>query len=210
MLGLDLQEPNTAFSASDLLSFYGATLTFLGTTFLGLVAYRQSETHNQKQIELDNANTLTPFLTIDNVSVAQRDSELVPFETSHYKVPGKIAIITVKNIGQGLATRVSYKHWFGEFSNPEDKIKSINLSINETFTMRVSGSEKNIDTIEEIDIKYQNILGFQYKQTLSYKLVNEYEQVDENDWEDRFFLYIYLMGIQQRIGLKEASTDDKT
>ena len=209
MLGLDLQEPNTAFSASDLLSFYGATLTFLGTTFLGLVAYRQNETHNQKQIDLDNANTLTPFLTIDNVSVAPKDSELVPFETSHYKVPGKKAIITVKNIGQGLATRVSYKHWFGEISNPEDNKKSINLSINETFTIPVFASEKNVDTIKKIDVKYQNILGFQYKQTLSYKLVHEYEQVDEDDWKDSFFLYIYLMGIQQRIGLKEATTDDK-
>ena len=210
MLGLELQEPNTAFSASDLLSFYGAVLTFLGTTFLGLVAYRQNETHNQKQIELDNANTLTPFLTIDSVSVSKKDLESVPFEISHYKVPGTKAIITIKNIGQGLATRVSYKHWIGELSNPEDRQKSIDLGINETFTMRVSASEKSADKIKKIDIEYQNILGFQYKQTLSYKLVHEYEQIDDNDWEDKYFLHIYLMGIQQRIGLKEVTTDDKT
>ena len=73
MLGSDLQEPNTAFSASDLLSFYGAVLTFLGTTFLGLVAYQQNEAHNQKQIELDKANTLTPFLTIDSVFVSKKN-----------------------------------------------------------------------------------------------------------------------------------------
>ena len=210
MCGLDLKEPNTAFSASDLLSFYGAILTFLGTTFLGLVAYRQNETHNQKQVELDNANTLTPFLTIDSVSVSKKESESVPFEISHYKVPGKKAIITIKNIGQGLATRVSYKHWIGELRNPEDQQKSIDLGINETFTMQVSATEKSPEKIKKIDIEYQNILGFQYKQTLSYKLVQECEQINEYDWEDKFFLHIYLMGIQQRIGLKEATTDDKT
>ena len=210
MVGIVLNEPNTAFSASDLLSFYGAILTFLGTTFLGLVAYRQNETHNQKQIELDNANTLTPFLTIDSVSMSKKESELVPFEISHYKVPGKKAIITIKNIGQGLATRVSYKHWIGELSNPVDCQKSINLGINETFTTRVYASEKSADKIKKIDIEYQNILGFQYKQTLSYKLVQECEQINEYDWEDKYFLHIYLMGIQQRIGLKETTTDDKT
>ena len=213
MKGLTLKEPNTAFSASDLLSFQGAILTFLGTTFLGLVAYKQNETHNRKQIEIDDANTLTPFLTIDSVSVLQKpkkESELAPFEISHYKVPGKRAVVTIKNIGQGLATRVSYKHWLGKLSNPEDHQKSIDLGINETFTIQVRASEKSVDEIKEIDIEYQNIIGFRYKQMLQYKLVQECEQIGEDDWEDRYFLHIYLMGVQQRIGLKEATTYDKT
>lgn len=210
MKGLALNEPNTAFSASDLLSFYGAILTFLGTTFLGLVAYRQNETHNQKQIELDNANTLTPFLTIESVSVSKKDSEPVPFEISHYIVPGKKANITLKNIGHGLATGVSYKNWFGHLRNPEDRQKNIDLNINQTFEMQIFVSEKCVDEIKKMDIKYQNILGFQYKQTLSCKLVRRYEQIDEYDWEDKYFLHVYLMGTQQRIGMKQASTDDKT
>lgn len=208
MLGSDLQEPNTAFSASDLLSFYGAVLTFLGTTFLGLVAYQQNEAHNQKQLELDKANTLTPFLTIDSVFVSKKEPQLVPFETNHYNVPGKKAIVTIKNIGQGLATMVTYKHWFGELLSPEDDQKSINLSINETFTIPVFTDENSIDKMEKIEIKYQNIIGFQYQQTLNYKLVHEYEQINECDWEDRYFLHIYLMGTQQRISLRETTIDN--
>lgn len=206
MIGLTLTKPNTAFSASDLLSFYGAILTFLGTMFLGLVAYKQNEIHNQKQIEIDNANTLTPYLTIDSVFVQQKpkkDSKSVPFETSHYKVSGKRATVIIKNIGHGLATRVSYKNCFGKLSCPEDSKKSFDLDINEAFTISVHPSEKIVDEIQEIDIEYQNIIGYQYKQTLQYKLVQAFEQKDEDDWEDRYFLHIYLIGVQQRIGLKE-------
>lgn len=43
MKGLTLENPNTAFSASDLLSFYGTVLTFAGTVALSALALWQNK-----------------------------------------------------------------------------------------------------------------------------------------------------------------------
>lgn len=42
MIGLTLQEPNTAFSASDLLNLYGSILSLIGTVVLGTVSLVQN------------------------------------------------------------------------------------------------------------------------------------------------------------------------
>lgn len=61
MKGLTLKEPNTMFEASDLLSFYGALLTLIGTVILSLVTIIQNNRANkmstilmeeQKQMQL--------------------------------------------------------------------------------------------------------------------------------------------------------------
>ena len=73
MSGLDLKGPNTAFSASDLLSFYGSLLSLLGSVALGYVAIYQNkritdlneratlieEENNYPYIEADVNNIIT-------------------------------------------------------------------------------------------------------------------------------------------------------
>jgi hypothetical protein len=45
--------PNTFYSASDLLFYYGSVLTFLGTGFLGLAALRQNQRLHEKNLKLE-------------------------------------------------------------------------------------------------------------------------------------------------------------
>jgi len=56
MIGRNLPEPNTAFSASDMIVLYGSILTFIGTTTLGAVAVYQGRksqklAENMQQLE---------------------------------------------------------------------------------------------------------------------------------------------------------------
>ena len=57
MEGLKLTEPNTTFTASDILTFYGSFLSFIGTVILGVVAaWQTKKAHylNAKLLNLDS------------------------------------------------------------------------------------------------------------------------------------------------------------
>ena len=58
MWGRSLLEPNTAFSANDLLIFYGTVLTFVGTVLLGGLALFQN--HRFRIIQ-KNMTTIQPY-----------------------------------------------------------------------------------------------------------------------------------------------------
>lgn len=201
---------NTSLTVGDALGFYGTVLTFIGTTFLGVVAYRQNEMHNKREADWDNANTLTPYLAIDSVYKSNKERNPTQFETSHYKVEGKKAVVQIKNIGQGIATGVFYKHWFGKLHNPQDSQMNMNLQVDSTFEIQLSATEKNVNKLQKKVIQYQNVIGFQYQQVLSYKLVLESEPVENEDWEEHYYLHVYLLGKQERLGMEENTTDDNS
>lgn len=193
----------TSLSAGDILGYYGTCLTFIGTTFLGIVAYKQNDFHNKAAADFDNANTQTPYLTICEVGSSSIDATSALFERSHYKIKGTKATVKIKNIGQGIATHLFYKHWFGKLHNPEDQKMDINLGVEDSFEIPIRVREEDVNNIKQVTISYQNIIGFRYQQSLSYKLVNEVKESKENEFEDEFFLHIYLMGNQQRLGTVE-------
>ena len=213
MKGLTLDKPNTAFSASDLLSFYGAVLTFLGTSVLGLVAYKQTEIHYKSSQDSNTANTLCPYFVIEKV--VYKRNVVAEFEKNHFTAIGSKANVIIKNIGQGVACDVTYStgRFFGRRSSvPVDLDDYISLSIplNGTFSFDVSvaDSYKNWDITIEKEIRYQNVMGYQYRQILSYKLTNDFFG---EECENRIIkLYVYNLGKQERIGIKEATTNDKT
>ena len=193
---------NTSLSVGDFLGFYGAILSFIGTTFLGIVAFKQNEHHNREQDYSEKANTLTPFLTIKEVS---KNGNQAGFEKSHYKIKGLKANVVIENVGQGIATRLYYKHWFGVFKNPEDDQMSINLGVNQTHSIRLVMRETDENKLKYKDIYYQNMVGFMYKQRLSYKLVSIPKQVDD-EGIDEFYIHVYLMGNQERLGMVKSNT----
>lgn len=214
MKGLTLEKPNTAFSASDLLSFYGAALTFFGTTFLGLVAYKQTEKHYKSSQDSNTANTLCPYFVIEKVRY--KKNNIAEFEKNHFTVIGSnSAQAIIKNIGQGVACEVTYsgKKLFGRKASPVvdvDDYINFSIPLNGTFGYPITVGDRyeNWDKVYKKEIYYQNVLGYQYRQILSYKLTDEYSG---EDGENRIIkLYVYNLSKQERIGIKEATTDDKT
>lgn len=200
MIGRDLEKQNTIFLASDLLTLYVGLLTFVGSLFLGVAVFEQTEYYNKKQDKMENANIQTPFFIIDEVHLP-KSNKSIPFGVSHYRINGNEAVVELKNVGVGLATNVYYKNWFGECSNPEDHY--MNLCVNQlgVFPVKLRVDSRNTDEIQEKVIFYQNMVGFCYKQVLRYKLVCEYEQVDEDENKENYFLHVYPIGRQQRIGM---------
>ena len=204
MMGLELQNPNTIFSASDLLSFYGSTLTFLGTFTLGTFAYKQTEIHHRRNMEAELANTLCPYLEIE--SVTYNGNIVSNFEKNHYTVYNTTsANIRIKNIGQGVACGVTYSisRVFGRRPRVEvdvDDYISLSIPINESFNypLKTVKRYENFDVICSKEIHYQNVLGYRYSQTLSYKLTVEYS--GEDDEIETVKLLIYNLSKQTRIG----------
>lgn len=214
MKGLTLEKPNTAFSASDLLSFYGAVLTCFGTSVLGLVAYKQTEIHYKSSKDSNTANTLCPYFVIEKVRY--RKNNIAEFEKNHFTVIGSnSAQALIKNIGQGVACEVTYsrKKFFGRKASPVvdvDDYINFSIPLNGTFDypISVSDSYEDLEKIYEEEIYYQNVLGYQYRQILSYKLTDEYSG---EDGENRIIkLYVYNLSKQERIGMKEATINNKT
>ena len=194
---------HTSLGVGDVLGFYGAGLTFVGTTFLGMVAFKQNEYHNKTQMEMNNANTLTPFLSISEVKAPRKLDVPVSFEKSHYEIQGREAIIEIENIGQGSAIQLTYKTGFGRFYNPKDKRLNVSLGIKDSFPIRIRGKTDDVGETKEKVIKYQNIIGFMYEQTLRYKLVSYPSGTDEMGWEDKYVLYVYPLEKQRRIGMEK-------
>lgn len=197
------------WQSGDVIGYIAGFEAFLGTTFLGYVAYKQNDRHNKTQVNAEAANTATPFFVIDAV-VAKNcvGNGVAKFETSHYKVKGRQAVVQLKNIGQGVATNATYHHGFGKMPNPEDHHIKASIDRGNTFQVHISTTEHNFDTINSKDIEYQNMIGFKYKQKLTFKLVRESKQIDKNEFEDEFFLYIYLLGKQVRVGFEEENQYD--
>lgn len=196
---------NTSLGVGDVLGFYGTGLTFVGTTFLGMVAFKQNEHHNKTEMELDNANTLTPFLAIREVKGKGKGAIPATFERSHYVLHEREGIVVIENIGQGLAMQLTYKTGFGKFSDQEDRQLNINLGINDSISIRLHVKDDDIGKIKEKVIKYQNIIGFMYEQTLRYKLISySFAENEGEDEEDEYCLYVYPLEKQRRIGMGKS------
>lgn len=79
MKGLTLESPNTAFSASDLLSFYGTVLTFAGTVALSALALWQNKQialKSQEYTELMERNERKRNLPVLKISLGGRNGSL--------------------------------------------------------------------------------------------------------------------------------------
>lgn len=192
------------WSAGDLIGYIAGFEAFLGATFLGVIAYQQNETQNKEQKNDDAANTLTPYLCIDSVIYKDEEGKETeaPFQKSHYIVEGAKARIRIKNIGQGIATNVFYKDWFGELFDIEDHRLNINLNPDETYDIRIGGHNTKEDVVKSFEIEYQNIIGYKYKQELKYKLLYRLIENQDEEFDDKFYIYVYVLGKQQRLGLE--------
>ncbi len=78
---------------------------------------------------------------------------------------------------------------------------NINLNPGETYDIRIRGHNTIEDAIKSFEIEYQNIIGYKYKQKLEYKLLYRPVDSQDGDLDDRFFIYVYLLGNQQRLGI---------
>ncbi len=72
-LGNKLPQPNTHFSASDLLSYYGAVLSFFGTVALGGLALYQNQSHKKQADDLMDLQ-FKPYINIFNTTGSSQSS----------------------------------------------------------------------------------------------------------------------------------------
>ncbi|QEY34198.1 hypothetical protein FL966_03550 [Caproiciproducens galactitolivorans] len=190
-------------------SFWYAYMGYCGTTFLGFVAFFQNELRNKDDADLNAADTLCPFLEVSKI--IGKDKKEAVFEDNHYvAVNSKSAKVFVRNIGQGIASGLTYepKMYLGgrptiRIKDDETKCYSVQAGDVLEIALSVAGTEKNINKLMEQEIFYQNIIGYRYSQIITYKLVEEFDQTDEEECSRTVNLYIYNMSSQKRLGMED-------
>lgn len=180
---------NIAFTASDILSFYGSLLSFLGTVILGIVALVQNEKIREfsiKVFEMEHRYEKRPLLILDHVELEVDNCCVATYEhyknvkfhnqnsmwkieltTHNYSDPDAelYFVLTLRNIGEGPAQTVNAV-WLDNFRLVEDELASTFVEAGGvcSFRFKVPTFVGNaVDHLEDeygIWITYENIYGF--------------------------------------------------
>lgn len=211
--GQNLEQPNTVFTGSDILSYCGEILVFIGTSLLAYMAYRQTETQNTRERDNEQANTMCPFFVIESVTSGRgKTLRTAKFEKCHYVLEDPKSVkIHLKNIGAGVATNLTYstKPKFGRrpavVVDPDDYIsQSVTVDDIYDFPIVIPSKWDCEEPTHYKTIEYENILGYKYSQTFSYKIAlgSKGEEYNEEQFN---VLYVYNISSQKRIGFSDTS-----
>ena len=202
------------WTAGDILNYIIGSISSIATIILSFVALYQTEKIKKTEQSNEVANTKRPFFIIDKVTVKKDNEEIdikfienkYEYGTSH--LPTTIYIY-FKNIGDGIANECSY-----ELGMVPEERKPINCVLMQG-TYKISYT---LNTIKEdfvtktFSLRYQNILGYRYKQIIiinakiepipcdSYYVYIDNCRQQVVDYEDYYDIYINLISPQVPIG----------
>ena len=189
-----INEYNDAlWDASDMLAFYGAALSFIGSTVLGIVAFAQNEKIRQFSLqvfEMEHKHKSMPNFLINEVSFVSNGS-LIDKVVARYKdvIPEKIDgewvccvntfneedadmelyfSISLKNIGEGMAQNIKV---IDIGNGILDAIHHYRVIADEVQTLQIFINipmmTANSKEHHLILITYENIYGFKNSQALT-------------------------------------------
>lgn len=186
MKGLTLKEPNTAFSASDLLSFYGAILSLIGTIVLGIITIIQNNrvTEMNKKLMEEQQRAQLPELCIDEEEC----------NTNTTSTKFKMDV----NFGEDVCFPMQFG--FGM----ERQVLYICLSIRNISQFSISGLKALSCQIVGLDrIKFKKVYNHLYERTTTLEL-NETKKIGIKVIDDTICLDNYFNAFFQVIILFEC------
>ncbi len=187
----------TSLTVGDALGFYGSFLAFLGTVALGALALWQNKQISKIQNDTTIANIQTPVFIIESINYNDKHLEHMDNQYKKefaVKEPQRLHF-EIKNIGEGVAFNVCHS---GDYKNIKNYYHNLNACVDKSGTINI---DIHLDSLpyginHNIDINYENILGYKYKQTVTYKI----EKLISNN--HNAILYIELISPQKRLGYK--------
>lgn len=190
-----IDSEDVAFTASDILSFYGSLLSFLGTVVLGIVALVQNEKIREfsvKTFEMEHRYDKRPLLILDHVALEVDNSYVATHEsyknvkfqnqnsmwkveltTHNYSDPDAelYFVLTLRNIGEGVAQNIKAQ-WLDDLRVENDEIVSTAVEIGDICSFRfqipifVGNTIGQVEDQYNIWITYENMYGFKKLQMI--------------------------------------------
>ena len=187
----------TMWGAGDVLSFYAVVLSGIITISALIVTIRHGKKDTEKQIKYYMSQTKTPFFTIDEIVQQVAEDHYICYTNNSdrtfsyeytYTDNGQLEhsktwdiIIFLKNIGEGMALSPSYTiNMFASnlaqqvVVNTGDRLNiSYNLQLNlndeyvQYFLRKDSSHEHAVTFHTYINVKYTNIVGIKFSQTIT-------------------------------------------
>lgn len=186
---------NITFTASDILSFYGSLLSFLGTVVLGVVALIQNEKIREfsiKTFEMEHRYMKRPSLILDQVELEVDNCYAVTYEnykSLRFQVENSVwkieltthndsdpdaelyFILTLRNIGDGPAQTINVE-WVDDLSVGNHEMASAFVEVGNVCSFRfkvplfVGNIVGQLEDDYRIWITYENIYGFKNLQII--------------------------------------------
>lgn len=158
------------WEASDALQYFGSVLGGVGTIFLGIITIKQTKQIKASETDRENSNVKRPFFIIERICNGQdTDSHVWGHDQNgySYKFSSDMwSFITVRNVGDGVANNLIIEPWgFGNLSKedrPNFCIPSGNYC-NIPIHLSIS---KRTDSVEKLNIIYENLIGYAYSQEI--------------------------------------------
>ena len=180
---------NITFTASDVLSFYGSLLSFLGTVVLGVVALVQNEKIREfsiKAFEMEHRYEKRPLLILDHVELEvdncydatyekykdvrflnQNSMWKIELTTHNYSDPDAelYFVLTLRNTGEGQAQNINAE-WLDDLGIENREMASTFVEVGNVCSfcfkipMFVGNVVGQLEDEYRIWITYENIYGF--------------------------------------------------
>ena len=182
----------TLWDASDMLSFYGSTLSFLGSIVLGIVALVQNEKIRKfslKVFDMEHRYEKVPMFTLkkiefqantffqenyENVQIAEKNNVWTTTVITHNESDPEAELyfdISLENVGEGLAKNIEIQCYDELGIEMVDRFEPI-VKLNEEckflyrLPMFVGNRINGENDFYHIDIFYESVYGFKSGQTI--------------------------------------------
>ncbi|MBM6976826.1 hypothetical protein [Intestinimonas butyriciproducens] len=184
-----IDNEDVVFTASDILSFYGSLLSFLGTVVLGVVALVQNEKIREfsvKTFEMEHRYEKRPLLILDHVKLEidncydatyekykdvrflnQNSMWKIELTTHNYSDPDAelYFVLTLRDIGEGPAQNINAE-WLDDLGIENREMASTFIEVGDVCSFRFKVPTFVGNTIGQSEdqyriwITYENIYGF--------------------------------------------------
>lgn len=190
------EKSGIVFTESDVLSFYGSFLSFLGTVILGIVALVQNEKIRKFSVrvfEMEHRFEKRPKLCLESAALevdncfydstfekyqnkkfhSENNCWIIELATHSYSDPDTelYFILTLRNVGEGPAQNIIAR-WLDDFGIEEEDIPSVFTDIGHSCSIRfkvpifVGNTIGQPEDRYRIWITYENIYGFKNLQMI--------------------------------------------
>lgn len=184
------------FSADSFLAYFGTALVGVGTMSLALLAYRQTEAIEDARNEMrevqdrfEQENASRPFLVFSRVSLEDDWSAFHTDEKGYYRTDLLDSYcyinIEAKNVGSGPACRVRLcdDSAFGHAATVDQHRICLPCGSACVFKIPI-GNLKKYGGSEEVQIRYENILGCGFEQSFEIMCKEKLSPVGERVLEE--------------------------
>lgn len=145
-------QPNTAFSASDIILFYGSILSFIGTVSLGILALWQNHIF-KKTTERQNRLSIRPYL----FSTIEDETLLNVYENkmSYYYFSCKDGAFDFENYNKNTPSML--RPYLG-FEKAYNSLETLNIPDKEKIEKKKEYLEKQTAALNDLRKKYQVVI----------------------------------------------------